>query len=255
MIIFHPSAPTTKINVPNDLVGRISRDARRPAGRRHALIAKRYRYEKRTSPTDTSRAWRAHVEVGSSKLTSNVYFVHSGTDWVLIDTAWAGSHDSIIAAADSLYGSGTRPTAILITHMHPDHTGSVRELVKRWDVPVYAHPAEVPQAQQKPVEEHTNPLDRHVLSPLMKVLPPDVMPQPDLTDVVRPLEPINRVPGLSEWRCVPTPGHTPGHIALYRAADGVLLSGDAFVTIDVHALGGLGLVLGKRGRSRLGIGR
>src|SRR3712207_1861136 len=38
------------------------------------------------------------------------------------------------------------------------------------------------------------------------------------------------VPALPEWRHFHTPGHAPGHISLYREADGVLIAGDAFVT-------------------------
>ena len=37
-----------------------------------------------------------------------------------------------------------RPQAIILTHGHFDHTGAVEELLKNWDVPVYAHPREMP---------------------------------------------------------------------------------------------------------------
>src|SRR3546814_15858682 len=33
-------------------------------------------------------------------------------------------------------------TAIVITHHHPDHTGGIAQLRKRWDVPVYGPRAE-----------------------------------------------------------------------------------------------------------------
>lgn len=38
------------------------------------------------------------------------------------------------------------------------------------------------------------------------------------------------VPGLSEWKVVHTPGHTPGHISLFRESDRALIAGDAFCT-------------------------
>jgi glyoxylase-like metal-dependent hydrolase (beta-lactamase superfamily II) len=37
------------------------------------------------------------------------------------------------------------------------------------------------------------------------------------------------------WRWILTPGHTPGHIALYRAEDGVLLAGDACSTVNMDS--------------------
>lgn len=39
------------------------------------------------------------------------------------------------------------------------------------------------------------------------------------------------VPGLTEWRWVHTPGHSPGHISLFREKDGLLISGDALITV------------------------
>ena len=33
------------------------------------------------------------------------------------------------------------------------------------------------------------------------------------------------------WHWVFTPGHTPGHVSLFRAADRTLIAGDAFVTL------------------------
>ena len=32
------------------------------------------------------------------------------------------------------------------------------------------------------------------------------------------------------WRAIHTPGHTPGHVALWRESDRTLLAGDAFIT-------------------------
>jgi glyoxylase-like metal-dependent hydrolase (beta-lactamase superfamily II) len=34
-----------------------------------------------------------------------------------------------------------------------------------------------------------------------------------------------------DWRVLHTPGHTPGHVCYFREADGVLISGDALLTI------------------------
>lgn len=40
------------------------------------------------------------------------------------------------------------------------------------------------------------------------------------------------VPGPSEWRWLHTPGHTAGHVSLFRERDGLLLAGDALATVD-----------------------
>ena len=35
---------------------------------------------------------------------------------------------------------------------------------------------------------------------------------------------------MQDWRWIPTPGHTPGHVSLWRERDRVLIAGDAFIT-------------------------
>ena len=56
--------------------------------------------------------------------------------WVLIDAGLHGSAERIIHAAEELYGEGTRPAAIVLTHGHFDHVGALRDLALLWDVPI-----------------------------------------------------------------------------------------------------------------------
>jgi glyoxylase-like metal-dependent hydrolase (beta-lactamase superfamily II) len=74
----------------------------------------------------------------------NVYFVRSGSSWVLIDTAWPKNGRLIREAAASLFGENARPAAILLTHVHPDHQGSAAELARLWELPVYVHGDDLP---------------------------------------------------------------------------------------------------------------
>jgi glyoxylase-like metal-dependent hydrolase (beta-lactamase superfamily II) len=83
----------------------------------------------------------------------NVYFVETSTPgkWVLIDTGTEGSQREIIATADQLYGPGARPEAILLTHGHPDHGGSAKELAAYWSVAVIVHPGAALPHGESPV--------------------------------------------------------------------------------------------------------
>lgn len=72
------------------------------------------------------------LRAGRSAAASNVYLIASGSTWALVDAAWAGSAETITAAAESLFGTGTKPAAILLTHLHPDHSGAAGALARTW---------------------------------------------------------------------------------------------------------------------------
>jgi glyoxylase-like metal-dependent hydrolase (beta-lactamase superfamily II) len=48
-----------------------------------------------------------------------------------------------------------------------------------------------------------------------------------------------KVPGANGWQWVSTPGHSPGHICLFRDSDRILLTGDALVSVDMDSWNGL----------------
>ena len=51
----------------------------------------------------------------------------------------------------------------------------------------------------------------------------------DLGDAILPLPDDGSIPGIGEWRWIHTPGHSPGHVSLFRDYDRALVAGDAFV--------------------------
>jgi glyoxylase-like metal-dependent hydrolase (beta-lactamase superfamily II) len=52
----------------------------------------------------------------------------------------------------------------------------------------------------------------------------------DVGERLRILPADGSVPDMPGWRWIATPGHTAGHISLWRAADRALIAGDAFIT-------------------------
>jgi glyoxylase-like metal-dependent hydrolase (beta-lactamase superfamily II) len=183
------------------------------------------------------------LETGHGLTEANVYFVRSGPGWALIDTAWPHRGQVISAAAESLFGAGTRPAAILLTHFHPDHAGSALELARMWDLPVHVHPAELPQAEGRYMPQYNNPLDRWLIVPLLGLMPrrkvAAMLSRSSLQSTARAFDLAGQVPGLPDWQCVPTPGHTPGHVAFFRASDRVLITGDAVLSVNVNSVPGL----------------
>lgn len=57
----------------------------------------------------------------------------------------------------------------------------------------------------------------------------------DISEFVEKLPDDNSIPGLPEWKYIHTPGHTAGHISLFRERDKVLIAGDAFVTTKAES--------------------
>jgi hypothetical protein len=75
----------------------------------------------------------------------NVAFVGlpGSNDWVLIDAGPMKSASAIMGAAQKRFGNAP-PRAIVMTHGHFDHFGSLETLLESWDVPVYVHELEAP---------------------------------------------------------------------------------------------------------------
>ena len=178
--------------------------------------------------------------VGRGILASNVYLVRSGQAWVLVDAGWPGDAAAITTEVDSICGPTVRPVAIVLTHIHPDHSGAAGDLARAWRVPVYVHEAELPMAAGTYLPEFSMPLDRWVVVPLLRLLPARIRQKAvrSIADVTRPLDPLGGVQALPDWEWIHTPGHTPGHVALLRRRDGVLISGDAVLTVDLNSVRG-----------------
>ncbi len=159
----------------------------------------------------------------------NVYAIsNSSGGWTLIDSGLHFSQGKIKGWVEEQFGSGSKPQAIILTHGHFDHVGTVKELLDEWNVPVYAHPDEFTYLTGQ--VKYPAP-DPGVGGGLMAVMSP-LYPRTsvDLTNRVQALPPDGSVPTLPGWQWFHTPGHAPGHVSLFRAADRVLLPGDAFCT-------------------------
>ncbi len=149
----------------------------------------------------------------------NAYLLgQPGGKWVLVDTGTPLDAAMIRRAAQKIHGKRP-PSAIILTHGHVDHAGSVKKLLEQWPVPVYAHANELPflTAQRK------YQMGRRTSA------------APDLRPHIQALPADGTVPHAAGWHTIPSPGHTPGHVSLWRESDRTLIVGDAFSTANARS--------------------
>jgi glyoxylase-like metal-dependent hydrolase (beta-lactamase superfamily II) len=148
--------------------------------------------------------------------------------WVLIDAGVVGTTNPIVNGAEDLFGDGSRPAAIILTHGHFDHVGALSNLAERWDMPIYAHAEELRYLDGS---ESYPPPDPSVGGGLMSTLSRFYPRGPiDVSRWLQPLPPDGLIPELPGWQWIHTPGHTAGHVSFWRETDRTLVVGDAFIT-------------------------
>lgn len=158
----------------------------------------------------------------------------SKNGFVLVDTGLENSYDFIVQSIESRFGKDSHPKAIVLTHGHFDHVGSVIKLADLWNVPVYIHEVEMPYVTGKkdyPVGDPT--VGGGMVANMSPSFPHTSI---DISFYATPLPKDGSIPGMPEWKWIHTPGHTEGHVSLFREKDSVLIAGDAFSTTKQESL-------------------
>lgn len=166
----------------------------------------------------------------------NISFVGhpNSKEFVLVDAGMPESANNIISVTEDRFGTNRRPNAIILTHGHFDHVGAIIDLVKYWKVPVYAHKLELPfLTGQKSYPKPDPTVEGGMIAKLSPLFPNEPI---NLGNQVETFPSNGSVPYMPGFRWIHTPGHTPGHISLFREQDGALIAGDAFVTVKQESL-------------------
>jgi glyoxylase-like metal-dependent hydrolase (beta-lactamase superfamily II) len=169
----------------------------------------------------------------------NCYLLEDETGLTLVDAGLPGVWNELGFAIRSL---GRRPEdlkALVLTHAHFDHVGVARRLVRRLGLPVFAHRNERALAAHPYRYAHENPRAVYPLKhpravPILGSMLFGGALAVRGVQTTAELGADSTVPVPGRPRVVPSPGHTFGHCALHLPERGVLLAGDALVTLDPY---------------------
>ena len=163
----------------------------------------------------------------------NVFAVMADDGWVLVDAGLYGSAANILRWATQHVDD--RPlNAIILTHAHFDHVGAVQQLSDTSGVPVYIHHDELDYLRGTKAYPPPDPfVGGGMMARLSGLYPRNPA---NFTGDARALPSGGTVPHLPGWSWIHTPGHSAGHVSLFRASDRTLIVGDAFCTTKQESL-------------------
>ncbi|SFT68599.1 Glyoxylase, beta-lactamase superfamily II [Lishizhenia tianjinensis] len=106
---------------------------------------------------------------------------------------------------------GIELLAILNTHAHLDHVAGNSFVKNTYNIPLYLHPKDLPTLQMSERSAAVYGLDAFTPSPL-----PDMEIEENTTLSF----------GELDFEVLFTPGHAPGHVVFYNAANKIVFNGD-----------------------------
>ncbi len=168
----------------------------------------------------------------------NWYLVQDGSRVTIVDSGLPRSWASLLSALAELGRSPSDVDALVLTHAHYDHVGFAERARTEWHLPVWVHERDVSLSRHPLLYEHERPIAaylRHVRA--LPILAAVIAAGAPLTKGLKEArgystEAILDVPGRPHP--VFTPGHTHGHVALHFPERGVVIAGDAIVTLNPY---------------------
>jgi glyoxylase-like metal-dependent hydrolase (beta-lactamase superfamily II) len=162
---------------------------------------------------------------GPPKRTMNVYLLQDGDGFTAYDGGIHGMAEPIKEAAKQLGGEVKR---MVLGHAHEDHRGAASDM----GVPILCHPDERRDAERElawnddrgmDLSKLDNPVMRFAIKRLLGVW--DGGP-------VKIADTVTDGDEVAGFKVVPTPGHAPGQISLWRESDRLALVSDTLYTLD-----------------------
>lgn len=157
----------------------------------------------------------------------NSYAVEGDEGLTLIDCGTPKHAGQVADAVAALGRQASEVRHILLTHHHPDHTGSLATISTLTGASVHVHRDDAPVVRGEepiPGPDRSTNVGRYIAPPFRRVGMKPAPPAP----VHHEFDDDQVLPVAGGIRVVHTPGHTKGHCAFLLERDGgVLIVGDA----------------------------
>ncbi len=161
----------------------------------------------------------------------NMVLISDAAGLTLIDAGIAKSGPKLVL--QKIAALGLKPSVlknILITHSDPDHVGGANELKRLTGAKIFASAHEGERMSLGKMGREPRGAIGFVANSIMGLIAP--MP-PQAADGV--LKDGDVLPYLGGLHVLATPGHTPGHLAFFAPAQGVLFAGDSCNTMGKNS--------------------
>ena len=151
----------------------------------------------------------------------NVYLIVEEDGLVLVDAGLPGSAGKILRYIEGLGRKPAELTRVILTHAHPDHTGTIPALRRRADARVVVHPQDTrtDKTGHPMLFYHGQLVAVSWELPLFKKIFAHELVEEGFA-----------LPVMGGLKVLHTPGHTPGSIALYLEDRRVLFTGDMLIS-------------------------
>ena len=143
----------------------------------------------------------------------------------LIDAGLKGAPKRIAAALTSIGSDLSDVTRIVLTHAHADHAGGLAKLAASTGADVAAHQADAQATRdgRTPRRDTASATGR-----LFNRMPGGGFPPAEVGTELTDGDVLDIAGGLE---VVHTPGHSPGHMALFHLSTGTLITGDSIFNV------------------------
>ena len=162
----------------------------------------------------------------------NAFLIEEGDGLTLIDTGYPGDGSKILDAIRGLGKSPSDVRDVIVTHCHPDHAGSLAELLRQTGATSWMHPTDAELVRSGRCLRPVKVAPGFVNAIIGRIIRATAKHEIEPAEVAREVGDGETIPVAGGLKAIHVPGHCAGQIALlWPRHDGVLFVADAAANV------------------------